>query len=142
MKSSPTLIVLLLLLGCDRAEPNPAPIKDRLDVAAVNEATWQDVVALECKPARLDACGADGCKMSEPVVTVRWEPKGVYQRCDLKGCDSYQPEVSYSGIWTEISLPKNGLLMKVSAEGEYIEIATINDTALVYRGQCTRLKMR
>jgi hypothetical protein len=132
------LIVLSILMvgGCDRSEeasPPPMP-----SFQLVSAQTWKGVTALECKPARVDACEARGCKEGEPVVTVRWEPGRSYQRCDGKGCDSYQPHVSYSGIWTEISLPENGTLAKIDADGRYVEVATINDAVLIYRGQCTK----
>jgi hypothetical protein len=136
------VVSALMLTGCDRADPTPVPARPALALHDISEETWRDVEALECKPDRVDYCGAEGCKQSKPVVTVRWEPKGSYQRCDAKGCDSYEPVVSTSGVWANISNPKNGMFMRVTADGQYVEVATINEVVLVYHGRCVQVKAR
>ena len=138
------LFGIVALVACDKSEdttiylPKPGPT-GFVDVSAD---TWKGVAALTCKPVRVDACGRDGCKEGKPVVEVRWEPNGSYQRCDAKGCDSYQPKVSYSGIWTNIAIPENGMMARITADGQYMEVATLNDMALVYHGQCKKVVAR
>ncbi len=138
------LIVALALAGCDEKEPAPIimPAAGPMGLVDVSSDTWKGVAALTCKPTRLDACGREGCKEGKPVVEVRWEPKGSYQRCDAKDCDSYQPKVGYSGIWTNIAIPDNGMMARITADGQYMEVATLNDVALVYHGQCKRVEAR
>lgn len=130
-----TLAILFLpVLSACEAQADNAPSRFSLDIASAE--TWRGVPQLVCKPTRMDICGADGCETERPTIEVRWEPEGAYQRCDAKGCDSYPPTVSYSGIWTEISLPENGNLTKIASDGSYLEVATLNDVAVIYRGQC------
>lgn len=143
MTSRVIVLAFLLLASCDKpAKLTQAEVIKRSTLTLVSDDTWRDVAAVVCKPIRVDACGVEGCKEGKPVVTVRWEPKGGYQRCDNDGCDSYSPVVSHSGIWTELALPQNGMMAKFTADGYYMEVATINDTALVYHGQCERVKNR
>ena len=137
------LASLVVLSGCDKQEPSPLPARTFVDLVDVSPDTWKDVVALECKPARVDACGAEGCKEVKPAVTIRWEPRGSYQRCDAKGCDTYNtPRVSYSGVWANVALPENGNMTRFAADGQYVEVATINDLVLVYHGQCREVRAR
>lgn len=136
------LLLVLLLAGCKDNAPPEIGLPDNVRLEDVGPNTWRNVSALICKPESVEACGVSGCQPGKPVIEVRWEPEGAYQRCDLKSCDSYEPEVSYSGIWTEIALPKNGMMMKLAADGTYMEVATLNNTALVYHGHCKRLERR
>jgi hypothetical protein len=138
------LVAIAALAGCDNKDdaaiylPKAGPT-GFVDVTAD---TWKGVATLTCKPARVEACGRDGCKEGKPLVEVRWEPSGSYQRCDAKGCDSYQPKVSYSGIWTNISIPESGMMARIAADGQFLEVATLNDFALVYHGQCDKVSAR
>lgn len=138
------VIVLALLASCDKEEDLTVylPKPGTTGFVDVSADTWKGIAALTCKPTRVEACGREGCKEGKPVVEVRWEPSGTYQRCDTNGCDSYQPKVSYSGIWANIAIPESGMMARITADGQYMEVATINDTALVYHGQCKRVESR
>ena len=138
------LIAALALAGCDKREETTVylPKPGATGFVDVSADTWKGLATLICKPTRVEACTRKGCKEGKPVVEVRWEPNGLYQRCDAKGCDSYQPNVSYSGIWTNIAIPESGMMARITADGQYMEVATINDTALVYHGQCKRVENR
>lgn len=132
------LLAALLPTGCDQTDQIAGTVKVDQSLTSANGDPWKDVKALACKPASLNICNPAGCKSSAPVTSIRWEPKGQYQRCYSKGCESYTPEVSYSGDWTNITLPKNGMLMRVDSAGRYVEIATLMDTVFIYHGQCTK----
>lgn len=138
------LIAIVAAAGCDKKDDASSylPKAGPAGFVDVSADTWRGVAALTCKPAHVEACGREGCKESNPVVEVRWEPNGSYQRCDAKGCDSYEPQVSYSGIWTNIAIPENGLMARIAADGQYMEIATLNDLALVYHGRCKKIVER
>jgi hypothetical protein len=110
----------------------------------VTEDTWRGVSKLLCKPTLLDVCDDSECRSqkigSEVPVVVTWQPDtGEYRRCNSTGqdCDTYQPQVSYSGSFANVVLPANGLMFRVTASGEYREIANLMTDTLVYRGQCT-----
>ncbi|NCP11878.1 MAG: hypothetical protein GW859_08015 [Sphingomonadales bacterium] len=130
-------LAIAALASCNEPDAfTQAASVDRSPLTMVNDDTWKAIEALQCKPTRVYACGPEGCEEGKAVVSVRWEPKGSYQRCDKSGCDSYKPVVSHSGIWTVVSLPQNGTMAKFTSDGYYMEVATIDDSALVYHGQC------
>lgn len=136
-------LVALALVACDRKEADEGA--DDLIAwlkanPSVSEATWRNAGVLVCRPKSGQSCGRKSCVETEPKVFARWTPAaGTYERCDADGsCQSFRPQISYSGSWTNIALPENGMLARVTASGEYTEVATIMDSVLVYHGQCER----
>lgn len=136
------LIAVLLLAGCGKASDPADALPKFHGYQQASAEHWQGVEELICTPARQDVCGENGCKQGKGTVEIRWQPGGTYKRCDAKDCDSYEPAVSYSGIWTNVALPVNGNLAKIATDGAYTEIATINETALIYHGQCKIVRAR
>lgn len=59
-----------LLTSCDNSTPTTTDVAAALPFPVANSETWKSVKALECRPARVDACGVNGCKEGKPVVTV------------------------------------------------------------------------
>ena len=132
--------VLCLPAGCKNQDETPTGVEPGewiKDNPPASEATWANVSELLCKPSVLDICGPKECKPSEPKAFVVWKPSvNEYQRCDDSGCDTYAPRVAYSGSFTNIALPENGVLFKVSTDRNFVEIATMMDATFVYRGKC------
>jgi hypothetical protein len=103
-------------------------------------AMWSKVGTLECRASRKDICGPHGCSDSIPQTFVRLTPgAGSYQRCDSKGCENYKANVSYSGIWTTMSLPDNATFARLTNSLDFVEVAAMNDTLYLYRGTCRPL---
>lgn len=59
-----------------------------------------------------------------------------YQRCDRFGCDTYTPEVAWSGGWINMTLPRNAMLARLDAQGNFVEVATLGSAVLVSHGRC------
>lgn len=78
-----------------------------------------------------------GCS---PAVTAVWNTfdvaEATYSRCDRLGCDTYEATFSLSGVFTIIEVPGRGLLAKVSASGDFTEIATLGNDVYVSFGTC------
>lgn len=107
----------------------------------VSAATWQGVDKLVCTPKLLDVCGDKDCRAidisTKPPIRLMWEPStGRYQRCDDKGCDPYMPQVAYSGSFANVAVPESGTIFRLTASGEYREIANLRTDTFIYRGQC------
>lgn len=126
--------------GCSDQDQTPTgvdPAQWLNENPLANEKTWANVSELICKPTVMDICGPKECKQSDPKTFVVWKPSvDEYQRCDDTGCDTYTPSVAYSGSFTNIALPNNGLLFKVSTDRHYVEVATLMDATIIYRGKC------
>lgn len=61
-------------------------------------------------------------------------------RCDDKGCDTYKVIWQQSGLYTNIqSEEPRGFLIKISNEGEYFEMVSIQLDTLLYFGRCWNL---
>lgn len=139
------ILLLLALVACNDRYASDEDVNAILDYGKahppVSDATWRDVAVLECRPKSVAVCDEEGCKDGgEPKVFSRWKPAtGVYERCDgVAPCSSFNATVSHSGAFTNIGLPQNGMLTRVTGSGAYVEVATLLDTVLVYRGQCQR----
>ena len=106
----------------------------------VDANTWKGVGSLECRPTRADVCKPDGCASGDPRVSQVFAPAtSTYKRCDEKGCDAYQAQVSYSGAWANVAVPDRAMFARIMASGEYYEIVTQMDVVWIYRGQCQRI---
>ena len=90
-----------------------------------------------CRPKQLYACGVDGCQAGDAKTEVRLDfLHGTYSRCDQKGCDQYPMTYEASGVFTTAQ-PNSGAFLKVLNDGsEYMEVATLGLSTLVYFGSC------
>lgn len=141
----------LCVWGCEKASStDPSRSVDSMlqwskTNPTVTEETWRGVSRLSCTPTLVDVCDNDRClsrKFSgdHPVV-VNWFPqKGEYQRCDAKGqgCNSYRPQVHYSGSFANLTVPESAVVFRVTASGEYREVASMMTETYVYRGRCSK----
>src|SRR5688500_1864224 len=63
---------------------------------------------------------------------------GKFSRCDASGCDDYSANFGRSGAYFVIDLPGRGMVAKLSTNGaEYLEVATLGNTALISFGTCS-----
>jgi hypothetical protein len=62
--------------------------------------------------------------------------EATYQRCDSQGCDKYNVQITRSGEYLVIDAPGRGLTAKLSTAGDFTEVATMMNTALVSFGKC------
>lgn len=137
-------LLLLGLLGCDKpAQPGSwgdDPLAWSQANPIVSDATWRDAGILECRSEQLRVCTPQGCQEEPAKVFVRWTPsKALYQRCGgNEPCGDYEPVVTHSGSWTNLSMPANAMIARVTASGQFVEVATQMEAVLVYHGQCTR----
>jgi hypothetical protein len=106
-------------------------------------ATTAAAEVLECRPIKKAICGIEGCK-AIPLGTAfsLYEPSGKYARCDARGCDAYEAEVTQSGVFTVIELRGKGTVAKIGPEvGSYrpwLEVTTAMTDAYVSNGYCAR----
>jgi hypothetical protein len=93
--------------------------------------------ALTCIPKTEVLCNEGVCKeaRSDPPSWTVIE-KGKLSRCDPRGCDTYVPKITPSGHFTNFSLPERGHLLKVDAEGNYVEVVTFGLTVFYKTGLC------
>lgn len=154
MRGALLIAMLAALSGCgmgkgQSADDQAAEIVEWMQRnPPVSKATWRGISKLVCKPRRLDVCDNRSCRSKQfgdggqPIpVLLQWYPsEGEFQRCDADGgsCDTYHPAVSYSGSFANIVAPENALMFRLTASGEYREIASLGNETYVYRGQCTR----
>ncbi len=85
-----------------------------------------------CRPKRLYACGVDGCQAGDAKTEVRLDfLHGAYSRCD-----QYPMTYEASGVFTTAQ-PNSGACLTVLNDGsEYMEVATLGLSTLVYFGSC------
>lgn len=139
-----TVLVISLLVAC-----SPAPTQDINERAKdlmnltgdypvfVSDDTWRVRGTLKCSPATKQICTSRGCEGGPATVWSEVTPSsGALRRCDTKGCDAYQAEVTHSGIWTTLGPPENTLMFRLTAKGDYLEVATSMDMVVIYRGKC------
>lgn len=138
---------LLVLCACENSQPT---IFDQIGndegvwlsrSPLADEKTWARVSSLRCHPTRAELCGPAGCAVAKqkPKIRQSWEPAtNKFSRCDADGCDTYDAQVSYSGIWTTLSFPGRAMFTRVTAKGDYYEVLTQMDLIYIYRGKCER----
>lgn len=150
MKRAPLILVAMIALGgcsAGNSQPLEDQMRDMIEWSRrnpdVSEATWRDVRRLVCKPELVDVCDRQECRnrkfTSDVPVVLSWSPSnGEYKRCDPKTreCHTYHPEVSYGGPFANIVMPENAVIFRLTASGEYREIANLVNETYVYRGKC------
>lgn len=95
------------------------------------------VAAIKCTFIQRERCQpGQPCSTVKPVTWAHVDSiKQTYARCDAKGCDTYPAPARKSGYWTLFDIGR-GMIAKLGAGGELVEIVTLNDVALVSYGRC------
>jgi len=92
-----------------------------------------------CIPeSRYDCSYNNVCTPNKPTVFLLYDQHSsrIY-RCDRNPCDSYAVDATQSGGYKNLSAKtNNGSLIKISADDEYIEIATFGLDTILYSGTC------
>lgn len=95
---------------------------------------------LVCQPSVKYYFDVNGAEVGEvgdmySIVSLTNE---LLSRCEKrKSCDHYKISISKSGMYTNIQPDSiNGMLMKISDTGLYMEFATIGFDTVAYYGQC------
>lgn len=135
------ILAAFAIAGCDSGGGADEQVAEMVEWSErnppVSEDTWAGVRALTCRPQKMEVCGNEGCKPQDAKVWLEFAPKaGIVSRCDSGGCDDYTAEVSYSGSWATITIPGRASFAKITASGEYIEVASLMQEVLIYRGKC------
>ena len=132
----------ILLSACSKEDENPA-LEHLLELGRlpnVSEAAWAGKPTLTCLATSKTICTFQNCTTSDEVLTVqRINPATrTYQRCDRhsQGCDTLEPQVAHSGIWTTLADPVHTATLRVTQRGDFIEYLSQNDDVYIYRGKC------
>jgi hypothetical protein len=102
-----------------------------------------------CRADTTAVCGPNGCTTSvaRSDAEIRIDlNSGWYQRCDSRGCDSYEAEIYPSGIYIIAELPGRATFAKLETPLDvrdvnsmrYIEVATAGVTAFLHHGVCLK----
>jgi hypothetical protein len=135
-----SIFAFLLLGSCTSSAPKvDDPLQD------IGRADARDLATknLICIPVSKQICRSSGCIVGQkgPLESIRWTPsRSLYQRCGGGRCDPYKPIQGVSGVFTNLSLPENGLLARIAQDGAYMELVTQGNVAVIYHGKCTEDK--
>ena len=125
------LIAALLVGGCSRSD---TALVDALSHSSEHDAALSN---LKCQPESMNTCVDGICNSTKPNITLFWKPKEQkIGRCNSSSCDYYKVVVSHSGAFTNISLPANGMLVRIGEDGMYTEVVTLGLMTIVYNGRC------
>ena len=95
---------------------------------------------LRCNISEKHVCIAKkGCSSTKPTV---WNlvdlAASKYSRCDRQGCDTYNADISRSGIFLNIVIPRRGVLAKMVFDGSsFLEVMTATDVVYISFGSCS-----
>ena len=137
--------LVALLSGCEAAETGDDSVNGMVafleNNPPVSDELWREVSTLECRPNAGRICSAEGCKDIKPVTFIRWTPASArYERCGGSSpCDPYTVQLSHSGSYTNLVVPERGMMARVTAGGEFVEVLTQMSAVYVYHGQCQRM---
>lgn len=141
--SIPLVFLSLFLVGCDKiVAKGESELPDDMSRLAQAPAASQEFLKghslIECHAKIKNTCSSNGCEASTDVrITQTFAPhKQVYKRSDAQGGDEYPATVSQSGIWYNVGIPQGGIVFRFNTIGDFLEIVTLNDTAIVYSGSC------
>lgn len=136
------LIACTSILGCSKAEDNAA-LRHLLDLGRlppVDDAKWAGKPTLQCVAKSRTICTFQECMTSNDVrIVQRINPATrTYQRCDSPkgGCDTLEPHVAHSGVWTTLADPVHSATLRVTLRGDFVEYLAQNDEVYIYRGMC------
>lgn len=83
-------------------------------------------------------CDAEGCRPIQPTIQHFVDlQSGTMSRCDANGCDKHPVDMMRSGAFMNISIPGRGTIAKLSDLGDFMEVATLGNTALISFGRCS-----
>lgn len=89
-----------------------------------------------CTVSSVSVCGPDGCRDAPNTIRLALTPDGV-RRCDSRGCDQVVTSNFTSGAFEVRANPEAGYFLKrSSAEGSFVEVATLGTVAYVTSGVC------
>ena len=90
-----------------------------------------------CRPGSMQVCQGGECTAAQPTIWIEVDcDKGIYRRCDEKGCDAYSVACTRSGAFITIN-PSSGSLFKSGPNTpDFVEIVTQWTTAYIYHGTC------
>lgn len=130
------------LLGCSKAD-DEAAFNHMLDIGRspiVDDAGWAGKPTLQCVAKSKTICTFQKCTTSNDVrIVQRINPeRRTYQRCDSPqgGCDTLEPQVAHSGVWTTLADPVHTATLRVTLRGDFVEYLAQNDDVYIYRGTC------
>lgn len=136
------LVACTSLSGCSKADDEEA-FNHVLKLGrspTVDDAKWAGKPTLQCVAESKTICTFQKCTTSKDVrIVQRINPATpTYQRCDSPkgGCDTFEPQVAHSGIWTTLADPARTATLRVTLNGNFIEYLTENDDVYIYRGTC------
>jgi hypothetical protein len=103
-------------------------------------ATQSTAAPKKCEWSEKQQCApGTGCK-AMPITTYATIDLTAkrYSRCDRKGCDTYDANVSGGGAKTffNVDVTARGMLMKISPEGRSTEVITLGNVVLISQGIC------
>lgn len=93
-----------------------------------------------CEPTARFGCSSAGCQALEFTVWVNLDfPARRYERCDSKGCDSYEMTYAVGGAFTTVTpLGARGFFLKAVNDGsEFLEVVSLGTAAHASFGRCT-----
>ena len=131
----------LIVGGCGKAGGDEKELlknMERLSRAPVATDTFlKSYKKIECKGRAKQICTPNGCKEGPVSVTQSYDiVSGTYRRTDPKGSEEFSASTSPSGIWFNFLLSNRSILSKVNTLGDFTEVVTQNDMAIVYFGSC------
>lgn len=145
------LFVCLLSTACDWLQ-QPSPLErqaqnvldESRNAPLASDEFLSQFKTLSCTPNSVGYCDKDVCQKSDnpPYVNIQYNVADrKYVRIGKKGeRDEYLVEVHHGGIYTYISKPSGGIVLKVSTNGSYSEALSMMDTWFVYHGTCKFIK--
>jgi hypothetical protein len=82
--------------------------------------------------------GQGGCQAAVTgIVNYIDTDQSKYSRCDQKGCDTFDAQLSTSGAFTHVDLTGRGVFAKMATDGSmFLETATLMMMTLVSFGKC------
>lgn len=90
-----------------------------------------------CTPTTTRVCSVQDCKTTRPTVRLELRPtSSQYSRCDERGCDDYDAQVSASGIYTIIEAGRATFVKVVNDGSEYVEAASLGTSIVQNFGRC------
>lgn len=98
---------------------------------------------IRCEPSTKLYCDAGKCEPALKGVFLLLEERGTrrtYSRCDLKGCDSYDAQMSVSGGYEnwQMTEPKGVFFKRSLDTGEFVESATLGLQVFLSFGSCAQ----
>lgn len=132
-------LLLLMLAACGEGD-KPAELAEAERLLELAPGAAGPAIGLfRCEISKKHLCGPGGC---ETAIAAVWNAidleQQTFARCDRNGCDTYQAAVSESGVFTNIAIVDRGLMARLSATGEFMEVASLGTTAYVSHGRCIR----